>query len=147
MNKTITLTIFFLLSFCALSSAQDLEGSVDKNGLISLTPLNGPLDVVGVDFQSEGGFLVPTDDPSPWGIVISKTNERVTLGTLGASVVLDATLTTNVGYTGSSPETDLIANYGTGVREVRFPVIPEPSSALLSLFAIVGVLGFRRGRR
>ena len=144
MKKFILTSLF--LSMGLVASAQDLEGFVNENDLISLRTLNGPLDVVGVDFRSAGGFLVPTDDADPWDIVIARTSNRVTLGNLASSVMLDGTVATSVGYTGSDPDSDLVANWGSDVNEVRFPVfdIPEPSGFLLGTFAIFGLLGFRR---
>lgn len=145
MKRTFAVAIV-LLSYCAVTSAQDLKGFVGEDGLISLTALNGPVDVVGVDFQSAGGYLTTTDADSIWDIEIVNTDTRVTYGNLASSVIIDGTVTTNVMYSGDSPKTDLIASFGSGVTEIGFPVVPEPSAFCLSGLAAIAFLGTRRRR-
>ncbi len=104
----------------------DLKGVVSPGGKIRLT--SPGLDVLGINFQSDAGLLVPIPDgdASPFSFALSNSPTQVSLGSLGATVRLEGTLVTEIRYLGDDPETDLHASYGLGAEEIEFPVESAP---------------------
>ena len=110
------------------SSVEDpqLKGVVSPGGKIRL--VSPGIDVLGVNFQSEAGLLVPIPDgdASPFSFALSNSPTQVSLGNLGSTVRLEGTLVTEIRYLGNEPATDLRASYGLGAEEIAFPVEAAP---------------------
>ena len=106
-----------------------LSGVINGDGFIVLTA--NDLNAQGLNFFSEGGFLVPISDNNtePFDFALSNTANQITIGNLGSTVLLDGTFITNVRYIGDEPETDLSASYGENAVEVPFTIKELPSVA------------------
>lgn len=96
----------------------DLYGgvhSIEVTNVVVDTPFSGFIDasnyivlegsgqeVIGVDFVSPDGLLVPLEpnEEQPFSFALSNTTEHISLGLLGESVVVDGLLRTNVQYFG-----------------------------------------------
>ena len=94
--------------------------------------------------------MVPSDDPAPFGLLLSKTPNKVTYGNLGPGVKLGggASFVSTTGFSGSDPNVEVSASWGKGVEPVSFPVtvVPEPATGLMAAFGLLGLLGIRRRR-
>ena len=77
-----------------------LSGFVDDNNYVVLEGTGQ--EVVGLDFKSPDGQLVPLEagEESPFQVVLSNTSEHISVGLLGDSVTVDGLLWTNVQYVG-----------------------------------------------
>lgn len=104
-----------------------ITGIVGADG--SLTISGSGQAVVGLELISPGGFLQPipdgaggAPDPNPFQILLSNTNEQVTLGVLGDGLILDGSIQLGAGYVGEDPLNELFAQWGRGVDVIEFPV-------------------------
>lgn len=111
MNRTPWL---FLLALCISTPAlaQDLGASINDDGFIVLHGEDVPL--LGLEFESAGGFLVPTDGgPSPFDLFVRNNNDQIIYGTLGREVVVEGELILSAGYSnGQNFEGDLTGKWG-----------------------------------
>ena len=110
-----------------------------------------PTELAGVDLISANELLVPVPEDvgaDPFSFFLANNSGQVTWGNLGSGVTLDGEWETGAGYLGDDPLTDLTASWGSGAEPVAFPVnnVPEPATALLSIFGVLGFLGFRARR-
>lgn len=169
------LTALLLVSMTALLAQAQVTGEIrdGKIVVIATEPVAAAgLDLI----SAGGLMVPVPDPPgaSPFTFFLSNTPNQITWGNLGSTVTFDGEFATNAGYTGDDPAGDLTAAWGNGPTPVAFPVtgaavveppvvtppvvtppvtppvgnetIPEPTAGLLSVFAALGVLGFRRRR-
>jgi len=154
--KTI-LASLAVFSLAASFAHAQVTGAINSDGFFVITG-NGEV-AAGVDLISADGLLIPAADPpgaAPFQFLLSNTASQITWGNLGAGVTLDGEFVTGAGYTGDDPANDLTAAWGDGSNPVAFPIgapaapvdeiIPEPATGILSAFAVIGMLGFRRRR-
>ena len=81
-----------------------------------------PLELIGIEFLSAGGNLVPVDDrigASPFTFFLSNSPNQITWVGLGSTLTLDGVLNTSAGFIGD-PAEDLRAFWGSPTR-VPFP--------------------------
>ena len=109
------------------SYGDGLTGVIGDDGLLTIS--GSGQTVVGLELTSPGGFLRPIQDgpdgtpsPAPFQILLSNTNQQVTLGSLGDSVIVEGPLTLGVGYDGDSPLRELNAQWGREIDAIDFPV-------------------------
>lgn len=142
--------IFAVLAAQVSSSVQaQIAGEVREGKIVIVA--SEPTELAGVDLISANDLLVPVPEDvgsAPFAFFLANTSGQVTWGNLGSSVTLDGEWETGAGYLGDDPATDLTASWGSGVQPVSFPVnnVPEPTTALLSIFGVLGFLGFRARR-
>ena len=151
-----------LLSTCVLFGSfaevtAQITGSINEDGFIIISG-NGE-SLVGVDFISEGGFLIPvppgdlTAPADPFQFLLANSPTQVTFGNLSpaSDVVVDGDLVLPVGYDALGQ--DLMAEWGSREADVptAFPVVlrstvlPEPSGGSLAFLACISLaLGRRR---
>lgn len=154
------LSALAIVSMTALFAQAQVTGTINDDGFVVVTA-ETPVEAAGLDIISAGGLLVPVEgtDASPFTFFLSNTPNQITWGNLGTTVTLEGDLVTGAGYTGDDPAGDLTAAWGNGPTPVAFPVtagtveppvgnevVPEPTAGLLTVFAALGVLGFRRRR-
>lgn len=91
-------------------------------------------EVVGLEFMSRQGLLVPPTDPAPFDFVITGTPNHVALGFLGDALTVDGQIVTGVRYSGNDPETELEATWGDPAADLfRFVVAnPDPVAAFIN---------------
>ena len=77
-----------------------LSGFVDSDNFIVLQGIDQS--VVGLDFQSPDGLLVPLEDGEvePFQFALVNQRDHISLGVLGDAVTVDGTLRTNIQYFG-----------------------------------------------
>ena len=113
----------------AAAEVPDLDVTVDRAGQIVLAGLD--LELTGLRLTSESGSLMPTADHSPFPFQVSLLSDahEVVLGILGETVMLDGSVTLDVGWRVGG--TDLAAMYTT-TDDVFFDanVDPELSSSI-----------------
>jgi hypothetical protein len=152
-----------LLSACVLlvsftAATAQITGSIDEDGFIVISG-NGE-SLVGVDFISEGGFLIPippgdlTAPADPFQFLLANSPTQVTFGNLSpaSDVVVDGDLVLSVGYDALGQ--DLRAEWGSRAADIptgfpvvlRSTVLPEPSGASLAVLSCIPLLLVRRRR-
>ena len=169
---------FFVVLVCLLFSidvkASLLEGYVNGDGFLVVRPTAGSLDLVGLNFESAGGFLVPsaTANPAPFDYLLSNKPTAVAMGNLGTAVTASGEIVLDFGYTGDVSTGDLIGEYGAfdAFIPVAFPfvsvdlpmadppgsnppttdpapatAVPEPAS--VSVWCLLMAFGWAIGRR
>jgi len=84
----------------SIENTGGLSGFLDADNYIVLD--GAGQDIVGVDFKSPDGQLVPIEagEERPFQVALSNTKEHISLGLLGTSVTVDGLLWTNVQYNG-----------------------------------------------
>lgn len=160
MSRILQFASIFLIALAGNSQAQ-LTGSVNEDNLIVLSASGDPVELIGIDLLSEGGYLIPVPgDPAsaaPFGFLLSNTANQVTYGSVGAAVTIEGELQLAVGYdTGAGDITsDLVAQFGDLTPDsapiaIAFspasPIVPEPGTGLMLLLGSAGLGLFRRRR-
>ncbi len=151
---SVVLAIFGLMLVTNLAQAEHggpVHGTL-VNGLIFIDTGGVDIPMGGWNFESPDGFLVPAADASPFQFLLSNTNTQVAPVNLGTTVTVN-NLQTTIGWTGTRLNADgtlaglLIATWVDATFTANsFLVTPEPTSALLAIFGVLGLLGFRRRR-
>jgi len=97
-----------------------LSGFIDSDNYIVLEGIDQK--VLGVDFESPDGLLVPLEDgeEKPFQVALSNTKEHISLGALGEAVVVDGLLRTNIRYLGDVDQ--LLATWGANENLQRLPI-------------------------
>ena len=151
-------SIFLLLAGILSATyvqAQSVSGSVNGDGFIVLS---GDVALLALELKSPRGHLIPIadDNPSPFELLLSNTEEEVFLGIVGAenAISIDGGLVLNVGYD-TSGTFDLQAEWGGPIEgqeglvsfETPGPLVPEPSTGFLATAALTGLLVVQNRRR
>ena len=116
MNRTAQFVFLSLLGFLPSTLvAQEVTSFLneDRQIVIQATGIGG---LLGLDFQSSSGSLIPVPDGSsdPFDILIVNEPVQVSFGELGApGVIVDGELTLNVGYNEPASGFDLVGRWGT----------------------------------
>ena len=158
-------TFFAALALCcmvvATANADHIRGSVNADGKIVISNSGADTEpLAGLDLISAGGNLVPdpAGNAAPFQFQLAGTANQITYGNLGTAVdvAAGAEIVTTAGYNtaaGADIAADLATStWGMGVTPTALPfdgggpVIPEPATGLMAIFAALGCLGFRRRR-
>lgn len=140
-----------VVALATAANAQDLVGShPPEGGNITVTAVGGDVVAAGLDFTSDGGYLIPAPgtDASPFTFFLSNTANQVTYGNLGTAVTFAEGSSTTLSVGATADATDVTASWGRGAEAVAFPVgpvVPEPASG--SLLALAGLFGLAMRRR
>lgn len=158
-------TIISLSLGLAMAASAHAQISADVNDA-GFIVLSGADELLGVEFTSADGLLVPSadDNAAPFGFLLSNTNTQITFGSLTA-ISLDGDVVLGAGYAGDIKSGDLVGTWG-GAAEgdpipIRFPtmpptdgggtnpdpVIPEPSTGVLALIGLLATGRLRQNRR
>lgn len=164
-----TLTMFIAICSSQYSSAQTAYVTEDDFVAIDFAGLTY---VGSLNLKSEAGLLLPilNDDGSvfdatapidleesmrvaaPFNFLLANNERNVSYAAIpGSDLRLAGLFTTNVGYTGESPCTDMQAALGGGGFLYNFSVscasIPEPSTSTHVLICLMSGSGIWRRRR
>jgi len=161
MSRILQFASIFLIALAGNSQAQ-LTGSVNDDNQIVLSTLGDPVELIGIDLLSEGGYLIPVPggasaSAAPFGFLLANTAEQVTYGSVGNAVTIDGELVLAAGYdTGAGDiANDLVAQFGdltpdSAPISIAFspaqPIVPEPGTGLMLLLGSAGLGLFRRRR-
>lgn len=96
-------------------TGSEVDISVTTNSNNQLVIIGDNVDLLGVNFQSASGSLIPiTDDESdPFEFVLESSPTQVTLATIFNPVSLNGTLTLDVGWNFGTGVLDLVAEWGS----------------------------------
>lgn len=122
-----TKRIVFLGLFLAATAAHgQITASLNESDFIVISGSGVPL--LGLDFESQAGLLVPIPEanPDPFGFLLENLPTQVTYGSLTDPVVIDGDVTLGVGYTGDINGDDLIGSWGGPEFDgaISFPTSP-----------------------
>jgi len=121
----------------------------EGGGPLTIMGTNGPVSTLGIEFVAEPGMLFAGDSAAPFEFFIDNNaaTGNVVLASLGVPVVIDEPITLDI-FAASGAV--LSGQWGEGTL-ATFPafavpnnVVPEPSSQLLVMFGVLGLLSFRR---
>lgn len=85
--------------------------------------------LLGINFVSSVGGLIPGTSPKPFEIFVSNTAKQVTLGTWGTFVAISGSVTLDVGWDAElDPTTDLRVEFGDEVGTVLEATFLEPTA-------------------
>ena len=148
MSRIGLLSFLLVMSCIGVSWAQDEPGSVTVLGRIGTDGhivLTGNTDLIGLDFQSTGEYLVPVTDPDPFELLVINTPGHITYGSLSSQVELDGELTLSVRYTppvGVDLQDDLAGLWGGpgDGNDGSILFVPEPGAVHLTLVAMLAGL-------
>lgn len=110
--------------------AVQIELNAEDDFVVTATNLS----VLGLNFISSDGGLVPGSSPRPFELFVSNTAKQVTLGTFGTPVQLDGSLTLDIGWDSQFPLSGLVVEFGdltAGVHSAEIidssTLVPRPS--------------------
>ena len=118
-----------------------------------LVASSGLFPFFGIEFLSEGGYLIPPgdDETDPFEFFLVNTPQHITYQKLGIRIELNE-VKLSVRYDpppGVLPSEDLTGNCAAVATPcpIRILDVPEPATGLLALFALVSLSRFRHDRR
>ncbi len=160
MNRTFFILTLGILSALlpASASGQTVSGTVNEDGFVVVSGTG--VDLIGIDLQSPGGFLIPVPDAAqgqaaPFEVLVINTPNEILYGSIGINnaVTLDGDLVLSAGYDGGNSDIfDLVASWGGPLDGQEGPIsltapstpsIPEPSAGLLASVAFLSLLSLR----
>lgn len=150
----------FVSAFFAIHSQANADFYLSLDAETSRLVLHGSQEeIVGIDLQSDSGFLVPgpSDDSSPFEFSLVNTNTQIAYGSLGR-VSISGEVALPAGWHPEqhaefSPDNifaqvGLAMNGGLNEQLVEdvsvVPFVPEPSSGLLACLSLLSALFLRR---
>ena len=148
-NKTSFVLLVTLVCFGTIALGQ-VTSQVNSEGYVVLS--GEGVELLGIDLISAAGNLVP-DSPgdldasaSPFAFTLSNAEDQVTYGNLTDPVLLDGELVLGLKYAGDSADfaADMSGSWGGPVADGTIAFVPEPNGYLMALFAVIGLLGWRR---
>jgi len=92
----------------------DVSISVSTNASNQLVISGNDVDLLGLNFQSTSGSLIPITNggADPFEFVLENTTTQITLATIFNPVVLNGSLTLDIGWNFGTGELDLVAEWG-----------------------------------
>lgn len=148
MNQRLFVLLFLFCVFATVApnpAMGELIGSINAEQKIVLSG-NGE-SVVAMDFFSEAGLLIPIDagPPSPWGVLLSNSTDRVAFGSFQDQVIIDGEVVTKVGYTGTNPvsELEVIWTDPTATAFSMTVLNPAPTAPLSGFVNALGKIVLR----
>lgn len=169
MIRTFIVSTMLSLLLAANAHSQ-ISAALNDEGFVVLSGEN--VELLGLEFTSDGGWLVPVegDDATPFGFLLENSVNQITYGSLNTTVMINGDVTLGAAYALPEGEVaDLLASWG-GIEDgppiplaVAFPtaptpptdgggaggtpVIPEPSAGLMAGMGVLIAGVLRRSRK
>lgn len=148
MSRTGLLSLLMVTVLSVTTSHAQIFGRIAGDGSIIIT---GENELIGLDFQSSGGYLEPVANAEPFEALLKNTTSHIAYASLGSTVELDGDLTLSAKWL--APGEVLVADDVVGLwgglgdgNDGAIVWVPEPSGYHVSLMSLMGI-GFMRRRR